>query len=142
MDDPVSGSFSYASSAPDSDEDSSGWYAFVGDAHLEMEVGVHRLSGSAQPVIELDGYATFRWIDGEEVPDEGFDEVDSPDIEVDGVPAQELGIWSAFVNEAYFPDDTLPAGFPELPFPETSHTFAISDGEGTLLLQLDRMGPA
>lgn len=131
----VSGRFAYASTTPDADDTERGWYPFHGASLLELHVGDHLVEGSWDAAGELDGYGTFRFIDGQELP-----EPEHP-MTVDGVSADDLGLWSAFTDASVFPGDALPNPFPTVDPTRVPHTFFLRDDGGEVLFQLTTLGP-
>lgn len=133
---PVSGRFAYASATPDTDDGAGGWYAFRGASQLEIQVGDRTIAGSWDTAAQLDGYGTFRFIDGTMLP-----ETKHP-MTVDGTAAADLGVWTAFTDEGLFPGEALPNPFPTVDPTGVPHTFLITDDGGDVLIQLDSLGPA
>lgn len=132
---PVSGRFAYASATPDADETERGWYPFHGGSLLELHVGDHLIEGSWDAAGELDGYGTFRFIDGEQLSEPKHA------MTVDGVVADDFGLWTAFTDETLFPGDALPNPFPTVDPSRVPHTFLLADDGGRVLIQLDTLGP-
>jgi hypothetical protein len=138
---PVSGSFTYETSTPDTlpGDPLRGEYPHKAGGGFTAEFLGLVMTGSATPLVQVENFTTdvFRYVDG------GSGRV----MSLGGVPNPNLGLFIAFVDSfgAAFSSDALPSTFPfaqpplggpPVTFP---HTFTLTDGNGTLLLQLSSL---
>jgi len=140
---PVTGCISYDVCLPDSNATSErGEYdhapTFTSGFEFELEGVV--VTGSGRAIVEIEDFAssdTFRYKDGPQ-----FFDSTNRSLFVDGVPDFDLELWISITDgtSAAHPDDSIPSVFPMSDITSYTHTFSVSDDDGTLLMQLDAMG--
>jgi hypothetical protein len=139
----VSGYFTYNRGAPDDDPTvGHALYDLGSRGAFSLTLDGHEITQGG-PFAEIAGN-TFRFMDGTEAP------ISADDAErvmsFDGEPDPNLGLWTAFV-QCGTGDCPLPEALPAAPdfwfldhaTADYAHTFSITDGDGTLLIQLDEM---
>jgi len=97
----------------------------------------HTVTGSGFAKVETTAGDTFRFRDGPQTLD--------PVVRVmklDGADAPMVSLIIAITGgPSLLPSDALPDPFPAITIATTPHTFSLSDAGGTLLMQLDMLGP-
>jgi hypothetical protein len=132
----ITGSFTYDLRTPDAlpADPKRGRYLHGTTSGFTFTVLGHTIEGSGYAIVQTEDLDpdTFRFLDGP-----GLDPV--PRImKLDGTAARDLklGIAIASGNATFLGSDALPSPFPTIDITHTAHTFSLSDGGGTLLMQL------
>ena len=138
----ATGVFAYDRNTDDlfpADDDRGTYDHRSGNAPFTLEVGGVTISGSGNPVVEIElASDTFRWSDGPQPGDTGVDRT----CALDGVDDPGIGIELAFTptgGDDPFPTDALPAIFPfaALDLEDVAVTFLLEDGlDGALTLEI------
>ena len=138
----VSGSFTYDLRLLDDEptDPLRGKYQRAGTTAFTMTVKGHTITGSGKAIVETENLDpdTFRFLDGPQ----GDAVVRT--MQVDGVAAPALVLFIAITDSsgAMLTSDALPDPFPMINIADRdggfniSHTFSLTDGGGTLLMQL------
>ena len=113
-----------------------GTYEHRGTSSLSVDVGGHGVTGSASATVNVyDGETdSFGMDDGSQILGDGH-----PRMALDGADNEALGLFFAIVDDdgQTLESDALPESLRVFDPGEDSHTFAISDAGGSLLLQFD-----
>jgi len=136
---PVSGTLAYDLDVVDAEATDStrGVYQHDGTSEFTFALMGHTVTGSGFAKVETTSGDTLRFRDGPQPLD--------PVVRVmklDGADAPAVSLLIAITGgPSLLPSDALPDPFPTITIATTPHTFSISDAGGTLLMQLDMLGP-
>ena len=139
----VSGSFAYRPCLVDSrpQDPQRGEYDHGGGGGpFTLSVAGKTVTGSGNPVVKVEDLNpdTFRWLDGPQLLDK---DKTKRQMSLDGTANPELKVSLSITDGsgAAFASDALPQSFPLLDIGSYTHTFSITDGGGTLMLQLSSL---
>ncbi|MFK7930425.1 MAG: hypothetical protein AB8H79_19710 [Myxococcota bacterium] len=131
----VSGSFSWNTATIDSDPlQDSGEYNHSGDGTFRLLLPRNEITGSGFSQVVVANSTSLQITDGGATPGE------ARPMLVDGVPSETAELSLVMVNDnPVFENGRLPIILPDRSPENWSHTFAVSDVNGTLLLQFTEL---